>query len=244
MRTLKRSLLIILVVLLLMLLTNIASTIVPNAPPLADFVFSPEEPDTNSLVTFNASASSDPDGRIVKYEWDFDGDGAFDESIDSPVIAHFFSRGGMMSVTLRVTDDDNATAAVTKTVKVREAPISVRRIIATAIAPNKVVPGGTFIVTIKITVNKSLNGMGLDENLPEGWQAKTRENSGASFKQKEVQWLWARSLDAGETVTVIYEVAVPREAKSGLFKLEGVVSSFSPKFKIPVVGDTDIEVIK
>jgi hypothetical protein len=37
-----------------------------NAPPRADFRFSPQNPDTNTIITFDASSSRDPDGTIVK----------------------------------------------------------------------------------------------------------------------------------------------------------------------------------
>jgi PKD repeat protein len=55
-----------------------------NAPPRADFRFSPQNPDTNTIITFDASSSRDPDGTIVKYEWDFNGDGKIRRDQDDP----------------------------------------------------------------------------------------------------------------------------------------------------------------
>jgi len=46
----------------------------PNQAPIASFTFSPSNPLLYDIVTFNASASYDPDGSIVSYAWDF-GDG-------------------------------------------------------------------------------------------------------------------------------------------------------------------------
>ncbi|RLE67339.1 MAG: hypothetical protein DRJ45_09675, partial [Thermoprotei archaeon] len=51
---------------------------VVNVPPEASFTFGPEEPYAGQEVSFDASGSEDPDGEIVKYSWDFDGDGVID----------------------------------------------------------------------------------------------------------------------------------------------------------------------
>ncbi|MCP5051694.1 MAG: hypothetical protein GY940_31295, partial [bacterium] len=48
---------------------------VPNQLPTADFIYSPVNPVSDEIVYFNASASSDNDGNIRNYNWDF-GDGS------------------------------------------------------------------------------------------------------------------------------------------------------------------------
>ena len=54
----------------------------------------------------------DPDGTIVKYEWDFDGDGTYDwSSEDTGYVEHEF--GEFTDVVLRVTDSDGETATDT-----------------------------------------------------------------------------------------------------------------------------------
>jgi len=40
-------------------------------PPVASFTFSPANPKVDEKVTFDASASFDPDGEIVSFNWDF-----------------------------------------------------------------------------------------------------------------------------------------------------------------------------
>ena len=47
-------------------------------PPTASFTVTPNPAQTGQTVTFNGSASSDPDGPITKYEWDLDGDGTYE----------------------------------------------------------------------------------------------------------------------------------------------------------------------
>ena len=51
----------------------------PTAGPSAAFTSHPQRaPSPASAVTFDASASNDPDGSIVKYEWDLDGNGSYE----------------------------------------------------------------------------------------------------------------------------------------------------------------------
>jgi hypothetical protein len=62
-------------------------------------------------VAFDAADSLDPDGSIVKYEWDLDGDGVFE--LDSGAVSsaqHSYAAAGDVTVSLRVTDDVGAAA--------------------------------------------------------------------------------------------------------------------------------------
>ena len=62
------------------------------------------------MVNFNADGSSDPDGFIVLYEWDFDGDGTFDFSkASSGSTSYMYPIVGSYDAVLRVTDDDRHT---------------------------------------------------------------------------------------------------------------------------------------
>ncbi|MBN1763144.1 MAG: PKD domain-containing protein, partial [Methanomicrobia archaeon] len=72
-------------------------------------------------VTFNGSASYDPDGTITNWTWDF-GDGYFDYG---PIVEHHYDEPGEYAVTLSVTDDFNAVCSNTTTnVTVWENPIA------------------------------------------------------------------------------------------------------------------------
>ena len=109
------------------LLWDIAAILHPSKPPIAKFTtytLSPTgarlivQPRFGDSVWFDASASSDPDGAIVEYAWDWDSDGSYDASITDSVVDHVFSQPGSHRVTLRVTDDDGGTATLTKTITV------------------------------------------------------------------------------------------------------------------------------
>ena len=88
-----------------------------NKPPTASFTFSPSYPFADQVITFNASNSTDPDGTIVKYEWNF-GDG---ETGEGKIVTRSYSSAGNYDVTLTVTDDDGAKNSTTKIVTVMEA---------------------------------------------------------------------------------------------------------------------------
>ncbi|MEM3566813.1 MAG: PKD domain-containing protein [Candidatus Bathyarchaeia archaeon] len=86
------------------------------APPVAYFEYTPKSPAINELITFNASKSYDPDGTIVKYEWNF-GDGG---TATGKVVTHKYTAAGTYTVSLRVTDNDGLTDTETKDITVYE----------------------------------------------------------------------------------------------------------------------------
>ncbi len=92
----------------------------PNQPPVARVTFAPEAPITGDAVKFDASSSTDPDGKITKYEWDWTNDGTFDQTTTEAAARHPFGNAGEFTVKLRITDDQDATAETTITVRVTE----------------------------------------------------------------------------------------------------------------------------
>jgi PKD repeat protein len=84
-----------------------------NQPPVARAV---ERIDTRvgDTVTFDGSASSDPDGVIVAWSWDF-GDGATGEGA---ITTHVYTLAAIRTATLTVEDDEGATASTEIEVRV------------------------------------------------------------------------------------------------------------------------------
>ncbi len=82
-----------------------------NTPPTASVTADPTEGDAPLLVNFDASGSSDADGSVVSYEWDFEGDGTYDEQGTSPTTSHTYDlpRELPYDATVRVTDNAGAT---------------------------------------------------------------------------------------------------------------------------------------
>lgn len=97
----------------------IVSTGSPKAAePVASFKFMPAAPRPGEEIAFDASRSSDPDGTIVKYVWEFEG-GPPPGSIQGEQVKYTFTAAGQYEVTLWVTDDDGLTASVTITIDVK-----------------------------------------------------------------------------------------------------------------------------
>jgi PKD repeat protein len=78
-----------------------------GTPPTAD-AGGPYTGTVGVNVSFDGSGSSDPDGTIVLYNWDFD-DGNTDSS-SRPTTGNTYASSGSYTVTLTVTDDDGETA--------------------------------------------------------------------------------------------------------------------------------------
>jgi PKD repeat protein len=82
-----------------------------NQAPTAVLVLTKVSNHGPNLYRLDASGSTDADGSIVKYEWDFDGDGDYDEdTIGNAVVWHLYWRMDSFTPTVRVTDNDGATA--------------------------------------------------------------------------------------------------------------------------------------
>jgi uncharacterized repeat protein (TIGR01451 family) len=80
--------------------TNIVVNYVLDLPPTADITFSPQEPSTLDVVTFNANAA-DADGFVAGIDWDF-GDGSTGAGEGA---THQYLEDGPYAVVCTVTDD-------------------------------------------------------------------------------------------------------------------------------------------
>lgn len=92
---------------------EITIDIIVNQNPTANMVF-PEIGYVNELITFSASASSDPDNDDLQYNWGF-GDGGVSQG---EVSDHAYSTYGEYVVTLEVTDSDGASDMVQSKIKI------------------------------------------------------------------------------------------------------------------------------
>lgn len=90
----------------------------PNQPPVARFSALPTSGEAPLKVDFDASASYDPDGEIVSYEWDF-GDGSTGSGVTE---SHTYDSKGTYTVTLTVIDDDSAQDSESQEIRVKAPP--------------------------------------------------------------------------------------------------------------------------
>ena len=97
--------------------------IAPDQLPTADFTVADVLDSVGAQVpltkSFDASGSSDPDGSIATYSWEF-GDG---ELASGKTIEHAYPVGGRYVVRLTVTDDRGGEGSTTKNVVVNMLPV-------------------------------------------------------------------------------------------------------------------------
>jgi PKD repeat protein len=162
---------------------------IPNQAPTATFTRSC----TDLACSFDATASSDPDGTIASYAWDFgdgsDGTGATPE--------HAYTAGGTYTVKLTVTDHRGGTDTSQQTVTVAEnrSGIAFRGtdgFNANTRDPVVTVPSGVEAgdgMLLFLTLNSSA----VTATPPAGWaQVGTQSNSGSTSV------VWSKVAGAGD----------------------------------------------
>jgi len=136
----------------MVLVTVLDETQKENIPPVAD-----AGSDLNGHVGESflfSGGSSDADGAMVIYEWDFDGDGIYDwNGTDHGVAKHSFDAADVYIATLRVTDDKGAT----------DTDVCVIQVEQEADSPNAL-PVAEIQNDVEVKVNQvaTLNGIGID----------------------------------------------------------------------------------
>jgi glucose/arabinose dehydrogenase len=93
---------------------RVTGTGAADKPPVANFTLSTTTPAVGATVHLDASSSTDPDGPIISYSWDADGDGKADGKGVSMDVS--YSTAGARAVTLTVVDAVGARSSRTHVV--------------------------------------------------------------------------------------------------------------------------------
>jgi PKD repeat protein len=167
----------------------------PNIDPTANFSFSCLGLDCD----FDGTKSSDNDGSIVSYSWDFDDT----ETSDVSQPNHVFDAGGTYDVMLTVTDDRGGTATLSKQVIVNPIPTTISYRDSTSVdggngqhvnitVPDSVQSGDLMMLFVT-------NGNTRTADVPSGWTQLGRRSDSELVTQ--VFYRFATAGSAGSTVT-------------------------------------------
>jgi PKD repeat protein len=118
-----------------------------NQPPVARVSADPTTGTPPLTVQFDGSASSDPDGTVTAYAWDF-GDGATATGVAA---THTYADAGIYEAVLTVTDNEGATDAASQTITVTSGEVLAVYVADIAMSAGPV-PGGaaaTAVVTVR-----------------------------------------------------------------------------------------------
>lgn len=200
-----------------------------NKPPIASMEFEPRVGDVPLTVHFSAATSTDPDGQIVSYAWDF-GDGSSGSGL---FVQHEYKKKGSLVVALTVTDDKGATATIKRTVFIIEPPepppVKGRTdtaqddfIIYSRTLLEAVKPGETFTVQVTVTAKVALKAVVVSENLSEGLQLVSGELRAAQL-----------GLSANQKLQFTYQVKAG--AAPGTFTISGKATPASDKGAQPTL---------
>lgn len=111
---------------------SIREVIINNENVNAKIIAAPETGPFPLEVEFNAAESKDPDGDVIMYEWDLDGDGDFEIRQETPIITETFMKVGEYKVQLRVTGQNNDTDVIEKIITVKTPESDLKAVIASA----------------------------------------------------------------------------------------------------------------
>ena len=196
----------------------------PNQEPSAAFTGSC----TDLACSFDASTSSDGDGSIGSYTWDF-GDGG---TGNGSQVTHTFAASGSYPVTLTVTDNAGASSSVTHTAVVQSAEVpaaSLDFVGATSTNGNRTSHSVTIPTSVRagdaLVTYMTTNDSVVSVTPPAGWTDVTSTiGSGTAVR------VWTRtatSADAGRAVTA---------ATSAIVKSDMSVVAYRSTTGVAVVG--------
>ncbi len=205
--------------------TEVTRTIgVRSQAPTASFTIAPAAPQTGQSVQFDASASTDGDGAVTGYEWDLDGDGAYEATGKTPSTT--YASAGTITVRLRVTDDDGDKQTTERSLTITAAAVAAPPAPAPApapvVAPAVTIAGAGLTADGKGVVKVSLK-------CPPGGSAcqsvvalQTAGPVAAAKAKKRVVALGRASVTIPAGKTVVVRVKLSAAGRKALAKLKRV----------------------
>lgn len=211
--------------------------------PIASFRFLPVEPLAGEPVSFDASMSRSSAGSIARYRWDFDADGLFEVRLADPITTYTFATPGDHAVTLEVEDSLGHVAAETRSIRVRNGAVRVTRLLRTPLPDLEILRGYSFTVELEIEAELTVNGLGIEEEPPRGWNLRPVDNDGAQFNPETSAWLFLETLAPRDKRRIRYQIEVPAQEQPGIYPFAGRALSGFPQMATEIHGDSEMRVI-
>lgn len=156
------------------------SVTAPNSAPTANMTISGAGV-APATVMFDGTGSSDPDGSIASWTWDF-GDGS---TGSGSTASHLYTRDGMFTAKLTVTDSAGATAIATALVYITPAPVETIHVASVTLATvttraGKSVKASVLVVDSKGTPVSGAGVTGTWSGIVTGTSSGTTGSSGVA----------------------------------------------------------------
>lgn len=119
-------------------------------PPTAVVSALPTVGDAPLTVSFNGAGSTDQDGSIASYDWNY-GDGTANGS--TATASHVYNTPGTYTATLTVTDNSGLKNSSTQTINVRQAPTAVSMKVGSTTITRKLLSRGKSQCVANVAVN-------------------------------------------------------------------------------------------
>jgi choice-of-anchor B domain-containing protein len=164
----------------------------PNDSPTASFTYVC----SNLTCTFDGSGSTDADGTISTYAWDF-GDG---KSGSGATVEHSYSTGGTYMVVLTVTDNDGDSANTTRTLQIDgpTATMHVGDLDGTRVIKGK---SGRWEASVTITVHDGFENPVAGATVSGTWSGASTASASGTTGSDGTLTLSTGTMSGGESVT-------------------------------------------
>ncbi|WP_445371221.1 PKD domain-containing protein [Methylomonas sp. HW2-6] len=136
----------------------------------------PTSGDAPLTTTFNGSGSSDQDGSIVSYDWNY-GDGSSNGSSSSA--SHVYNTPGSYTATLTVTDNSGLKNSTTQMVNVTQTPVAANMKVGSTKISRKLLSRGRSQCVASITVNYGTSGVA-SATVYGSWSGSVATTSGST----------------------------------------------------------------
>ena len=157
-------------------ITGTVSNTDGDFPPAAVIEASTQKGEAPLAVQFRGSSSSDVDGMIVSYAWDF-GDGSSSTS-SNPVVQHTYTAAGAFTARVSVTDNRGGTSSASAAVQVQQEPEKLIKVAALNLAIVNLARGRQVQATVTV---QDLGGRSISGAKVTGsWTGLVRSTASAS----------------------------------------------------------------